>query len=140
MTLDMPTVYPGGVEWVVRAPAWLNQAAPVQNTWYTVLAATGRYTKMELVVFGVMAAGETLGMEIVCDGVTSLVTKAAVAGAAYQVRYSQEASQGDRYTWQGAAVTVQPAIVEGHDLRVRIRKTTANGAGNLKCKVIYSVM
>jgi len=129
--------YNSANEWRFQAPAQINQAAPIQNTWYTVLAATGVYTHLHYVCLAVLVAGETLECEITCDGVVEVATIAAVAGNLYSISYSDQAGNADAFFPWGAER--YDLNLEGHNIQVRIRKTTAAGAGNLQCKAIFSL-
>lgn len=125
-----------GCVWVNRTDATLSQAAPVQNTWYEVLTYTGKYTHIYHVVVSVAVANETLECEIIVDGVTYAGSLACTAGTFYQVYYGVGDTTAGTLSISGSYP--QPSHIEGSNIRVRVRKTTAAGAGTLTAKTIYS--
>jgi len=128
----------GAVRWQQQTDAILNQAAPVQNTWYTALETT-RYTHIKLVVCSVAATAEDLEIEVTVDGVTYAGSKAgAVAGTTYAAGWA--VASGAAGVLSLYTVAVDSLLdLEGNDVRMRVRKTTAAGAGTLNCKVIYAL-
>ena len=116
-----------------QAPAVLNQAAPVQNTWYTILDTT-RCVCVYQIGVGVEDTDETLECQITVDGETI----AAVG------RVSLHSTELGVYVKASSITLVDNAIitpianvlgvtmvVEGHSVKVQVRKTTATGIGNL---------
>lgn len=125
-------------EWRHQVPVVLDQAAPVSNQWYTALNYTGRYTLIHSIRLLVLVANETLEMEIVIDGITELTAAfVATAGTTYNIGWGTFIPPASSFIIIGA-ISTSIGIV-GHNIRVRIRKTTAAGAGNLQCKVIHAV-
>jgi len=122
-----------------QADATLSQANPTQNNWYTVLAATANVRVIGITV-RVATTGETLQCEIVVDGVTlGIVDLAAVADTDYWV-VLYTASTG-LFTYMIAVTDDRlnrPFLIEGRNVRVRVRKTTANGTGTLASCVSYA--
>ena len=127
---DRPT------KWKHQAAAILNQAGAVQNTWYPVLAATNRYTRIMALTFVITVANETLEVEITVDGRAIVCTMAAVFGTIYQPYWVSAAAD----TLGGIAVASTGFTITGHNISVRARKTTATGAGALQARVEYAVM
>lgn len=124
----------------LQPDATLTQAAPVQNTWYTILDTTLR-VKLYLVVVRVNDTGETLEVRITYGGVayTSL-SVAAVAGNYYFLRSRFEDSLANRWELTATANNVgRTSPITFDSLRIEVRKTTAAGAGNLLGRVIYGV-
>jgi len=117
----------------------ISQAAPVQNTWYEVLAYTGVYTHIHGVGACVLVANETIEVEVTCDGVTSITALALTFGSIYMLRPAvfQITVQN---SFELVAAGNMNLCLKGHNIRIRIRKTTALGAGNLQCKVVYSIV
>jgi len=127
----------GRVEWVNQPDAVLAQAAAVQNTWYVLLPATGRYTKIIEVFMMITVANETLEIETTVDGLVKTGTIAATFNQDYQLRHGTTTVAD---TWiPVAALTYSLLDYNGHDIQIRLRKTTANGAGTLYGKVIYAL-
>jgi len=113
----------------------LNQAAPVQNTWYPVYTAPGP-VRVVSVSFRIMTANETIEIRMTIDGVvTAMFAVAAVAGTVYSVEANQ--TPGVPEEWLSAAQNNERAfLVEArNDFFLEIRKTTALGAGVLGCKI-----
>lgn len=125
----------------LQSDARLDQAAPVQDQWYTVLTTTNAHV---LVISAVIATiDETLEIEVVSDGITRIATLAATAGTIYYFHLNSRPDQAINTALLLTAAAITGALVLSmdfcaRDLRVRIRKTTAAGAGNLQCKVIYA--
>jgi len=117
-------------------PVVMTQAAPVQNTWYTVLSATSNVV-LNFIAFDVAVANETIEVEIIYDGVTQVVSFAATAATYYMIVLCP--------SWVAGKFATSTFSISGivqlnmGSLAVRIRKTTAAGAGNLRCKVDYGL-
>jgi len=129
----------GAVRWQQQTDAVLNQAAPVQNTWYTVLNYTGRYTRVESVTIKVETTGETLETELEVDGIVYAGSLAATAGTNYSVYTRRHPDSAAGTVAFDTLSYLNPLTLEGDNIRVRVRKTTAAGAGNLRAKVIYAL-
>lgn len=85
----------------------------------------------------VAVANETLEVEITIDGLTLTRSISATAGTYYMTRWDWDCSTG---TQIGISVaTLASPFMIGHNVGVRVRKTTALGAGNLMAKAIYAV-
>lgn len=126
------------VEWVTQTPAILDQAAPVNGTFYTVLAATGVYTRIFDIIAYVQTVGETLELEITIDGRLPIITPwAAAAGTVYEMIVSN--SIAAEFTFAGWHQYIPYINQYGHDVLIRLRKNTAAGAGNLRAKVHYAL-
>ena len=123
-----------------QIPARIDQAAPVQNTWYTVLAATGVYTRIADVVFEVLVANETIEVEVTIGATGAQVgIQACAFGTDYRLLHSFDPGNVDLLYAPAAGAGDRNLDLVGTNALVRIRKTTANGAGNLRCKVIYAI-
>jgi hypothetical protein len=128
-------------QWVQQPDAVLVQPGAVQNTWYTVLPATGAgvYTNITDIFFQITVANETLEVEVTIDGITKTGSIAAVFGTDYQVRHSTATAPANTFT-PVPVLTYSLLNYMGHNVRVRVRKTTNNGAGSLNAKVIYAIV
>jgi hypothetical protein len=114
--------------------AVLDQAAPVQNTWYTVLDIVA---PVKVFGMGVLIAdtGETLEVRVTaCDTVIT-GSGAAVANTDYKILVNTT-SAGNTITLSSSAL-INANQLECRRLKVEVRKTTAAGAGNLKAAVTY---
>ena len=129
----------GMFEW--QAPATLNQAAPVQNTWYVLLAETANCRVYDIGV-NVEDANETVECRITIDGQAMTPLPAALSHSTeYWVginiapitRVAQSKITGNEPDYRGW-------VCEGHTVKIEVRKTTATGAGNLTGCATYGVM
>ena len=120
--------------WELQNPAYLAQAAAVQNTWYTVLNTIlpGKILNIwELM--GTLA--ETIEMRITIDGTVYNGARAAVAGTNY-FTYIRGGLGGYEIFFDGVTIGAYQHL-EYETLHVEIRKTTANGANPLYGACIY---
>jgi len=135
----MPRAFGQRLPPVFQLPALLNQPAPVQNTWYTILNTTPNCLIWEVDV-RIDTTGETLEWRITIDGVVSTaIGNACLANTdywgvpvLYNVGLYTEISAVS--TWRSD----RAFIVEGRSIKIEVRKTTAAGAGNLRGAVAYS--
>lgn len=120
-----------------QADAAIVQVAPVQNTWYPVLAATND-VEVTYISTAVFVANETLEVRITVDGRVITAAVAAVAGTYYYPAY-----QGDTPNGMYLDVTFQGSrsfYIKGQSVAVAVRKTTILGAGDLACMVKYATL
>ena len=117
------------------ADAMLSQAAPVQNTWYPVLATQSRTTRLYLITVAVGTANETLEVRILVDGLTISGAVNATFGTAYSAYINYGISAESLSLVAGGRDVTY--IVEGRNVSVDVRKTSATGAGALTAKVTY---
>lgn len=124
----------------------VDQAAPVQNTWYTFLQ--DRNIVLYALCARIATTGETLELRITIDGEVFISSGVAVNANEFtgvqSVRYSLmgEASQYINCDASGGAkdvtnATNQLSYMQGRSVKVECRKTTANGAGTLSVRGIY---
>lgn len=122
--------------WTHQADAVLNQAAPVQNTYYVVL--NGVLTELYTLSICVATANETLQVRITIDGVVyDTGTVAAIFDSWYQVQWCQPFGGLIVPTFDYDNTTPHMILnmvgtLKGKAVKVELRKTTATGAGNLK--------
>lgn len=120
-----------------QADAVLNQAAPVQNTWYTILDTT-KNAVLYLILVLVADTDETLECRITVDGNALVDSIAATADTVYCMKLDSTTITGDTYVLHVTAGNVmEQSAMEGRSVKVEVRKTTATGAGNLKGRVVY---
>jgi hypothetical protein len=116
----------------------LNQAAPVQNTWYPVLVAT------EGVMIYYMSAlvtvvNETIELRLTIDGNARVGSLAAIFGTEYWFYlHPSYAGANSLKSSVGVINAGYYCTVKGQSITVEIRKTTAAGAGNLQSKVTWA--
>jgi hypothetical protein len=115
--------------WQHQPDAVLDQANPVQNTWYTVLAAT---EDIRIISFGayVEDTGETIEGRIVIDGVTIMVDPLAFAAATVLETVNNNPALPS-FQWMAGATAYRAFFIEGQNIAISIRKITANGVGIL---------
>jgi len=119
-----------------QSDAVLNQAAPVQNTWYTVLDTTSNVRLYGLAVF-VADTGETIEVKITIDGVSLTGSQAQNANTYYY--YFKDPSQTNICLASTTLYLIMYyTFLEGKSVKVEVRKTTATGAGQLFAKVTYA--
>lgn len=115
----------------------LDQANPVQNTWY--LVSNRANVRVWSIVARVADTGETVEIRIEIDGFTLYVPATAlVAGTRYAVRRALGSYANPLQFWQPADQLVGAICLLFGGCKVEaiyIRKTTAAGAGNLQCTI-----
>lgn len=125
-----------------QAPATLDQAAPVQNTWYTILSTTVN-CRLETLGVYVATTGETLEVRATIDGQTIASSGfAAAANTIYFIGRGIDVNGGlEKLAEATSANTIfygAAFLFEAKSIKVEVRKTTAAGAGNLKGIACYS--
>lgn len=116
--------------------ALLDQAAPVQNTYYTILPTT-----QNINVFGITiriaTTGEDLQVRITIDGqVFTLATAICVADTNYSVLWFIDGAGVVFYVWAHDA-RITSFNLQAKSIKVEVRKTTAAGNGNLLGAVAF---
>lgn len=140
----MPTVSLGKPIsiWEYQAPATLDQAAPVQNTWYTILDTTLNARLLTIAV-NVEDTNEDLQVQVIVDGET--IEANSPATCVHSTRYfcTMTVNPITLVDYIELTPTVlhyfRSFILEGKSTKVQVRKTTANGTGNLTGIVTYGV-
>ena len=132
MSLDKKTRM---LTFVHQLDAVLAQESPVQNTWYTVLE-TSRDCKVYGVTALVWTTNETIEVRVTIDGNVLVGAVDATHTTYYYVHHKLYA--------EGLAIDGNPfllgkyAPLEGRNIKIEIRKTTAAGSGTLECRVNYA--
>lgn len=118
-----------------QADATLSQAAPVQNTWYTVLDTT-----KNVIVYGlgvsIGVANETIETRFTIDGQV-------IGTTGINCDFGDDYRALFRTIHDGNIELVKdplniPAfLIQGRSVKIEVRKTTAAGAGTLTARVIY---
>lgn len=123
-----------------QPPATLNQAAPVQNTWYDILPATA-HVRVYKVAVNVEDTNETLEVQAIIDGKTIAADDQACTHSTNYNAYVVPNAIGRVDQIALTTSRVQEAIIfEGRSVQIQVRKTTAAGAGNLTAVVAYGVL
>ena len=116
-----------------QAPAVLNQAAPTQNTYYTLLEETN--CLIYAATFNIEDTNETLGLRITRDGVVSTVfPKAATHSTRYEAfPFLDPITRTEGYGLDNTKniAEYKAFMVMGRSIKIEINKTTAAGTGNL---------
>jgi hypothetical protein len=118
----------------------LNQAAPVQNTWYTILDTTTDVMIYDITV-NVEDANETLEVRLTIDSEMYTGSIAATHSTEYEVAMRTAAITRSTYLEINGGVDWEPYnafTVIALSVKVEVRKTTAAGAGNLTGIVNYA--
>ena len=117
-----------------QTPATLNQAAPVQNTWYTLLDTTTNARIYEIAI-NIEDDNETLEVQATIDGETMQAVSLAANHSTEHWCYKRASAIGQN---DAIAITSTDAlnkqaafILEGKSVKIEVRKTTAAGAGSL---------
>ena len=134
MTFELPHTKP---VFKHQPDAVLDQAAPVQNTWYTILETTN--ARINQIAISVAGTGEDLEVQITRDGeLDTCIAAVSVAAGAIHRAYIMTYATGSR-TVIGSAATAYLAMLnapfEARNVKIEVRKITANGAGNLQGSV-----
>lgn len=117
--------------------ALLDQTA-VQNIWYTVISQTGN-VKLNILCFSMETANETVEVELTLSGHTETYLQSAIAGTVYKlIALNTSTDTVDTYIETSSSYSAC-TMLEGYDLVVRARKTTAAGANKLRVKVAYQI-
>ena len=131
---------PGKGMFEYQAPAVLNQAGPNINQWYDILPETEN-VRIYRIGCGVLLANETLAVQILIDGqvIDGVGFVCAFGVDHYAYMYSAGIGRTDNiYLSNVVADEMHKAfMIEGRVVQVQMRKTTANGAGNLSGIVMY---
>lgn len=141
----MPANYqPGKGMFRYQAPG-LYSAIAVQNEWHALLGTcttagvvltTVQNARVYEVVVACNVANETIEVQAVVDGEPiEAVSVAAIAGTNYVAgRYANALGQVDRIALatQANPATIKPFFIEGREVCVMVRKTTALGANPLE--------
>ena len=127
-----------------QTPATLNQAAPVQNTWYTILDTT-KNCRVYAIAVNIEDTNETLECQVTIDGETMAgYAQSATHSTAYFGRiYPEPIARLDYMSLDTLAETRAGNLgflIEGKSIKVEVRKTTAAGAGNLTGIVTYGIL
>lgn len=115
------------------AVASIDQAAPVQNTYYTVLSAVN--VEVHGMKIAVAVTDETINFRITADGVVSVPAIAATAGTTYHIILNANGFTLDTTDYS----TYKQTAFTARNLTIEARKTTNAGAGNLSASVRYSL-
>jgi len=115
--------------------ATLSQVNPVQNQWYTILDSK-KECKVYAITVLVWTTGETLEVRVIIDGKVLMGSVNASATTYYYVHHQL----------YGSALIVDGNIfllghyspLEGREVKVEVRKTTAAGSGTLDARVVYA--
>lgn len=122
-----------------QAAAVLNQAAPIQNQWYTVLD-TVNFAKLVQAACQVTATNETLEYRITIDGIAYVVSIVATAATLYRIAILVTATAIVLSVGTTNYPYYRAFLKECRSLTIEMRKTTAAGAGNLQSVVEYELL
>lgn len=121
-------------DYIWENSAYIDQANPVQNTWYEVLN-TVYYGHIKQINFQVTPVAEDLECRITIGTKTETIT---VGSTSSVVRIFISQSTVNDYWFVSATTSLtQVYMIEGQGLTVEIRKTSANGNSNITAAVKY---
>ena len=127
-----------GVVFEHQPDATLSQATPVQNQWYTVLDAK-KGVKIYSVVILVWTASETLEVRVTIDGQVLVGSVEATHTTYYYVHHKLYAAAASALAIDGNIFLLgHYTPLEGREVKVEVRKTTAAGSGTLDARVVYA--
>lgn len=140
----MPGTWGSGNKQVIplthHASATLTQAAAVQNTWYDILATTLN-ARIYYLSVSMRTLAEDLEVQLIIDGNTYAGSQAAAVADAdyycYLVAYGSTTATSLAMTQNTLTLVGLNTFLEGKSIRVRVRKTSANGANSLNGIVAY---
>jgi hypothetical protein len=122
--------------YALQDDAVLVQAAPVQNQWYTVLD-TKTNARIYSIVPIVWEANETLEVRITTKNRTFTGSFNATH-TTYYWAFLKMYGEGLDFDTANKRLAGFDAPLEDPSIKIEIRKTTANGAGNLECRVVWA--
>lgn len=120
----------------------LDQAAPIQNQWYPIVNVVVPCFLSSLTAY-VMTVGEQLEIEVTLDGQIYLEPGgwAAIAGTVYSLNISRLGNVFFVNADAGGALSIDANSGLFLDsLVVRLRKVSANGAGELRASVLGGIL
>lgn len=118
-------------DYVIQDGVVKIQAAPVQNTWYTVMDTTPN-VRLYIITLRVADTGEDLELRITVDGEVYTAVVAAVAGTTYYCYIGA----GNWMNYAGTHINVMgyDSLV-ARSAKIEFRKTSAAGAGTITSMV-----
>jgi len=131
--VSIPVSMVNAMSFAMQPDALLDQAAPVKDTWYTVLQAYD--AKLFGIGIQVDTTTETLGVRITVDGVILTGSLSCTNDTKYKVTLQTYPTGTVLVPTTSTLITSNQ--IEGRNLKVEVRKTTEAGTGNLKTCVTY---
>jgi len=135
--------YGGRIISEYQEPAVLNQAGPVQNTWYEILPATDNARIYQIYV-NIEDDDETLEVRMTIDGEVLVGSNACTQSVSYSMDIFGDAiTRTDSLEFDKVPadyVKMRAFLIEGKSVKIEVRKTTAAGSGNLTGIVMYGVI
>ena len=129
--------------WERQAEASLNQGTPTQNTWYDVLPETSDPTNVIVIAVCVEDTDEDLEFRATIDGNAHTEAWTATADSVYYMYYAPAVYATTIQIISSTSVTATSYLgytFRGHSVHLELRKTSANGAGNLNGICLYELM
>lgn len=131
----MPTVERGTEVFELQPDATIDQASPVQNTWYTILD-----TILNVLVHAIWikmnTTGETVAVRMTIDGIVK--TASAGFGVDEDDWVTLNTATGELGYSAGADSASLKGPLPSRSFKMEVRKTTANGTGTLSGRVTHS--
>lgn len=123
----------------VQAPITVTQIGAVQNTWYTLLPTTLN-ARIYTADFTITDTAESLEFRITIDGqIISWTEVTCNVGETWSLGLKFDATHnGLTATKNGNWQAMRAYLIEGRSIKIEMRKTTANGTGNLTGYCMYT--
>jgi hypothetical protein len=116
-------------------------AASAQNVWQTLIEYKGPM-RLYIVDISMAVLAETVEVEITVDGQVYDGTQAAAAGTVYAIYTSALSVAAGNLAFSPTdaltCVAASTKFIEATSIRIRFRKTTANGANTLTAKAVWA--
>lgn len=125
-----------------QEPATLDQAAPVNGTWYTILDTTEK-CRIYGITVNIEDVNEDIEAKLTIDGKTIPAAATTLTHSTnYDINWDLDAiNQAVALVFNNGTVTHHRAfLMECKSVKVEVRKVTAGGTGNLTGIVDYGVL
>lgn len=133
----MPALIDDNATFEHQEPAEYSDVA-VQNEWNTVLDTTAN-ARILMIYVTMVTADEDIAIKVTIDGRTLEMTAETLTHDTDYVAVLTGEAEPAMFTFKDfTALPVPPLMLEGRSVKVEVRKTTANGANTLTCRVHYA--
>ena len=133
----MPALIDDNATFELQPQAEYSDVA-VQNEWNEVLAVTAN-VRILMIYVTMVAADEDIAIKVTIDGRTLEMTAETLTFGIDYVAVLTGVAEPSMFTFKDStALPVPPLMLEGRSVKVEVRKTTANGANTLTCRVLYA--
>ena len=135
----LKTESPGREIWELQPPVVLNQAGPVNGTYYPLLPAT-ELCRVYNVAINIEDTNETLRVRAIIDGQTSNDQNIVCNhSTTYNVIKRLDAISRQWVMYAETNFNRKAFMIEGRNVEIQVGKFTAAGVGNLTAVALYGV-